>query len=72
MTHKFADPYKRCRSCGAWVDGVEEVRRGPGENIPCRHETSYDDVCPSWSPVDGCKCDPKGHGRKSFAEGQVR
>lgn len=52
----FADPYKVCLECSAWVDGVQEL---PGEmdaNLPCGHQADYDSVCPSWGPVDGCQC----------------
>lgn len=52
----FADPYKVCLKCGQWIDGAED---GPGPLIliPCGHQSDYLSVCPSWSPVDGCRCD---------------
>jgi hypothetical protein len=53
--HLFADPFKVCNVCHGWVDGVVEVG-GPHEMIPCGHRQSYESVCPSWSPVDGCTC----------------
>lgn len=53
---RFADPYKRCRQCGQWVDGYLKVDAGPDPVTPCEHLASYDDVCPSWGPVDGCTC----------------
>lgn len=52
---QFADPYKKCRECKGWVDGA---KTGPGPLIviPCEHTSDYEDLCPSWSPVDGCNC----------------
>lgn len=51
----FADPYKICDECDEWIDGAFRV---PGGLIllPCHHRADYTDVCPSWSPVDGCRC----------------
>jgi hypothetical protein len=51
---RFADPYKTCDECGAWVEGFRSTRGMP--NHPCGHEASYTDRCPSWGPVDGCQC----------------
>lgn len=68
---RFADPYKRCRTCKAWVDAVEYVL-GPIKVLPCGHRAGYDDVCPSWSPVSGCHCEPKGHGRDFIPVTKVR
>lgn len=53
---RFADPYKVCNQCGAWIDGVLD---GPERLtvIPCEHQSGYTDACPSWGPVDGCTCD---------------
>ena len=51
---EFADPYKTCNMCGAWVDGVLDARKPI--NMPCEHQTGYTDRCPSWGPVDGCQC----------------
>ena len=48
----FADPYKICCTCGGWVTGY---RNHPHQVEPCGHD-DYRDVCPSWSPVDGCCC----------------
>jgi hypothetical protein len=52
---RFADPYKKCLTCGGWIDGYLD---NPGRPIltPCEHDAGYRDVCPSWSPVDGCGC----------------
>lgn len=51
----FADPFKQCLKCGGWVDGVLD-KPGSTVVIPCEHESDYRDLCPSWSPVDGCCC----------------
>lgn len=51
----FADPYKQCLRCGEWVDGALDAP-GPVIVVPCEHDRGYRDVCPSWSPVDGCHC----------------
>lgn len=61
----FANPHLRCDECGARVEGCRMVRNGDGEEvpgpfIPCGHTGSYTDLCPSWSPVDGCTC-PEPH-----------
>lgn len=52
---RFADPHKKCRTCGDWIDGALTA---PGRLVlvPCEHESDYRDVCPSWGPVDGCTC----------------
>lgn len=52
---RFSDPYKRCVVCKGWVDGAN-VGPGPLTVIPCSHVGDYEDVCPSWGPVDGCSC----------------
>lgn len=53
-----ANPYLVCSQCKAWVDHFSRTGdgEGPSQNEPCGHAASYDDVCPSWSPVDGCCC----------------
>lgn len=51
----FADPYKKCRKCGGWIDGAFDGA-GPLTLLPCGHQSDYLDICPSWSPVDGCNC----------------
>jgi hypothetical protein len=51
----FADPYKKCLACGDWIDGALDAQ-GPLVLVPCEHRSGYRDVCPSWSPVDGCWC----------------
>ena len=52
---RFADPYKVCNACGEWIDGVLDAP-GPTIVTPCEHRAGYTDLCPSWSPVDGCLC----------------
>lgn len=54
----FADSYKRCLTCGEWVEGYFDLPEGSGAPVlvPCGH-ASYRDVCASWSPVDGCGCE---------------
>lgn len=56
----YADPYKQCLRCGGWVDGVLDAP-GPIIVIPCEHESDYRDLCPSWGPVDGCRCPAGTH-----------
>lgn len=56
---RFADPYKRCLKCRGWVDGALDCS-GPLIVIPCEHQSGYEDVCPSWGPVDGCRCAEAG------------
>lgn len=51
----FADPYKKCDTCHCWIDGALDTDSGPLVLIPCGH-SAYRDLCPSWSPVDGCGC----------------
>jgi hypothetical protein len=51
----FADPYKRCLKCSQWIDGALDAP-GPLILVPCEHQSDYRDVCPSWGPVDGCRC----------------
>jgi hypothetical protein len=68
---EFADPYKVCVVCKGWVTGVTVPRYGYGNNnLPCWHH-GYEDACPSWSPVDGCRCveflGRKPHGEPSWA-----
>ena len=55
-TIEFADPFKQCVQCGAWVDGVLCIEGSAWENLPCGHAADYRSLCPSWSPVDGCCC----------------
>lgn len=52
----FADPYKRCGGCSGWIDGVRHSADRRRVLIPCGCELEYVDVCPSWSPIQGCNC----------------
>lgn len=56
---EFADPYKKCEKCNQWVDGALDAP-GPLIIVPCEHRSNYRDVCPSWGPVDGCRCKAAG------------
>lgn len=47
----FANPFLVCNYCKATV-----TSRSDGVNHPCGHGADYSSVCPSWSPVDGCRC----------------
>lgn len=55
---RYADPYLICTGCGERAEGYVHA---PGheehfENWPCRHRAVIHSLCPSWSPVDGCRC----------------
>jgi hypothetical protein len=55
-----ANPFLACSTCGRRAEAFHDDRCGCGEtmpmNMPCGHTDGYDDLCPSWSPVDGCDC----------------
>jgi hypothetical protein len=54
-----ANPYLRCTTCGTRVEQFTHIGDGEGPVgfEPCGHRgVDYDNVCPSWSPVDGCTC----------------
>lgn len=59
-----ANPYLVCAECGAKVDGWRVYPPGAEERptilVPCGHAAALAE-CPSWGPVDGCRCDPPGH-----------
>lgn len=62
-THTFvqlANPYLVCEHCGESVPrwhAEEECGCSAGDwNEPCRHPAGTENLCPSWSPVDGCTC----------------
>ena len=58
---RFADPYKTCNVCGGRITGYLG-NPGPSILTPCEHDQGYTDACPSWSPVDGCRCEREfGH-----------
>ncbi len=56
----FADPYLRCDECGEPALGYTVTpgrgMDGDGANWPCGHQAGVTSDCPSWSPVDGCRC----------------
>lgn len=56
---EFANPYLICDQCGRPVRGY---RQSPSEDddgllVPCGH-LGVTSTCPSWGPVDGCRCGP--------------
>lgn len=55
-----ANPFLACSTCGKRAEAFHGDRCGCGEtrpvNMPCGHYGGYDDLCPSWGPVDGCRC----------------
>lgn len=52
-----ANPYLRCDQCTAWVAGFSGLyEEGRARNLPCGHGAGATSACPSWSPVDGCRC----------------
>jgi hypothetical protein len=65
VVREFADPYKKCNECQGWITGAVEFSGLPLMLVPCEHFAAYTDVCPSWGPVDGCKCPlgERGHGK---------
>jgi len=67
----FADPYKKCVECGRWVNGAVEGI-GPLVLVPCGHRSDYRDVCPSWSPIDGCTCALTVHPQRKRPYGDDR
>lgn len=56
----FANPYLICSTCRGWVTGWHNPEEcacdGQAYNLPCSHAAGVQSVCPSWSPVDGCRC----------------
>ncbi|HEY1673341.1 MAG TPA: hypothetical protein VGG50_11545 [Streptosporangiaceae bacterium] len=59
-----ANPFLRCGTCGQKIEHFHDSETCGCESghafLPCEHKGDYDDLCPSWSPVDGCTC-PGGH-----------
>jgi hypothetical protein len=58
---KLANPFLACGTCGKCVEARHDDRcgcddEGPLLLFPCCHRGEYRDLCPSWSPVDGCTC----------------
>jgi hypothetical protein len=73
-THVFvttADPYLLCAQCREWATGYHDGARcgcdEPGwQNQPCGHQAEMVTACPSWGPVDGCRCIT--HGGQHFVK----
>lgn len=57
---EFANPYLGCDECGyqvrRWHDDSACGCDAGAWNEPCGHNVDVTSVCPSWSPVDGCRC----------------
>jgi hypothetical protein len=68
----YADPFIICVECGHRTsDG--STKSGQFRNEPCGHAADFKSVCPSWSPVDGCRCvehlGVREHGDPTFPPG---
>jgi len=55
-----ANPFLACATCGKRVEAFHDDQcgchlEGP-VNMPCFCRGGYDDLCPSWGPVEGCEC----------------
>lgn len=64
----LANPFLICNECKGKVRYWHNPDRCGDEcdesffNYPCGHVTGVTSICPSWGPVDGCKCgDPETH-----------
>ena len=63
---KFANPFLVCDTCRDPVWGFHDPTKcgetpegwffGRDWNMPCEHRAGVTSVCPSWGPVDGCRC----------------
>jgi len=62
LTITPASPFLACAACGKRVEAFHDDECGCDESggplllMPCFHRSDYRDLCPSWSPVDGCQC----------------
>lgn len=60
----FADPNLRCDKCSEPVARFHDPERcgckSEHRNVPCGHVGVTSD-CPSWGPVDGCRCPAHPH-----------
>lgn len=60
LTITPASPFLACGTCGKRAEAFHDDRCGCDEtgpvNMPCGDRGEYSDLCPSWSPVDGCQC----------------
>lgn len=56
----FADPFLICDQCHQPVPRWHNDERcgceGGFWNEPCGHRAGVTGTCPSWGPVDGCRC----------------
>jgi hypothetical protein len=57
----FANPYLMCDHCKIRVERWHDPQRcgcgnGDWSNEPCGHNAGVTSACPSWGPVDGCRC----------------
>jgi hypothetical protein len=54
---RYANPFLVCTTCKQKVVGhiVSPEHVENWTNYPCRH-MGITSTCPSWSPVDGCRC----------------
>ena len=55
------NPFLACVVCGKRIEAFHDDQcgcdlNGTLVNFPCCHDRDYDDLCPSWGPVDGCQC----------------
>jgi hypothetical protein len=62
LTITPANPFLACQQCGKRAEEFHddacgcELSGGPVLLMPCFHRADYDALCPSWGPVDGCRC----------------
>jgi hypothetical protein len=56
----FADPLLACAECGEHAGGFHDPEKCGCEGLwrltPCGHLAEPLSTCPSWGPVDGCRC----------------
>jgi hypothetical protein len=56
----FANPHLVCDQCKkpvpAWHDNDKCGCDESFWNEPCGHKAGMTSVCPSWGPIDGCRC----------------
>lgn len=57
----LANPYLTCDQCRYQVTHVHDGTRcgcvpAGAENYPCGHPAASTSECPTWAPVEGCRC----------------
>lgn len=61
----FANPNLACTQCHESVPRWHDPEKCGCDmgywNEPCRHDAAINSTCPSWGPVDGCRCDGYPH-----------